>query len=103
MLSLRRERVQLTSTSGTLPNVSSAKVAQVIYLANHVRIGVYGHNNFEVKLPNFEGLVQPEPGAGISLGWKKGNLSGARRGMPAASGHLGRRFPHCQRRFPRTA
>ncbi|RXG90927.1 ABC transporter ATP-binding protein [Bradyrhizobium vignae] len=72
VLSLRPERVQLNPTPGTLPNIFSAEVAEVIYLGDHVRtrVSVCGHNDFVIKLPNSEGLVQLEPGAAITVGWK---------------------------------
>lgn len=72
VLSLRPERVQLNPTPGTLPNIFSAEVAEVIYLGDHVRtrVSVCGHNDFVIKLPNSEGLVPLEPGAAITVGWK---------------------------------
>ncbi|MCC8940187.1 ABC transporter ATP-binding protein [Bradyrhizobium sp. Arg68] len=72
VLSLRPERVKLNPTPGSLPNVLSARVAEVIYLGDHVRIrvSVCGHDDFVVKLPNTEGVVQLEPGTAITIGWK---------------------------------
>lgn len=72
VLSLRPERVKLNPTPGSLPNVFSAQVAEVIYLGDHVRtrLSVCGHDDFVVKLPNSEGVVQVEPGAMITIGWK---------------------------------
>ncbi|TWB46996.1 putative spermidine/putrescine transport system ATP-binding protein [Bradyrhizobium sacchari] len=72
VLSLRPERVQLNPTPGALPNVFSAQVAEVIYLGDHVRtrVSLCGHDDFVIKLPNSEGLVQLEPGAAITVGWK---------------------------------
>ncbi|MGY4334764.1 putative spermidine/putrescine transport system ATP-binding protein [Bradyrhizobium sp. LB7.2] len=72
VLSLRPERVKFNPTPGSLPNVFSAQVAEVIYLGDHVRtrVSVCGHDDFVVKLPNSEGVVQVEPGAVITVGWK---------------------------------
>ncbi|WP_342734245.1 ABC transporter ATP-binding protein [Bradyrhizobium sp. B117] len=71
-LSLRPERVKLNPMPGSLPNVFSARVADVIYLGDHVRarISVCGHDDFVIKLPNSEGVTQVEPGAAITIGWK---------------------------------
>lgn len=72
VLSLRPERVKLNPAPGSLPNVFSAQVAEVIYLGDHVRarVSVCGQDDFVVKLPNSEGVVQIEPGAAITIGWK---------------------------------
>ncbi|WP_156436360.1 TOBE domain-containing protein, partial [Bradyrhizobium pachyrhizi] len=72
VLSLRPERVKLNPAPGTLPNVFSAQVAEVIYLGDHVRtrVSVCGHDDFVIKLPNSEGAVQLEPGTAITIGWK---------------------------------
>ncbi|WP_407119495.1 ABC transporter ATP-binding protein [Bradyrhizobium sp. LMG 9283] len=72
VLSLRPERVKLNPAPGSLPNIFSANVAEVIYLGDHVhiRVSVCGHDDFVIKLPNSEGEVQVEPGAAITLGWK---------------------------------
>ncbi|MVT76413.1 polyamine ABC transporter ATP-binding protein [Bradyrhizobium cajani] len=71
VLSLRPERVRLNPAPGSLPNVFSAQVAEVIYLGDHVRarISVCGQDDFVIKLPNSEGLVQLEAGAAITIGW----------------------------------
>jgi len=49
--------------AGALPNVFQRESCAGDLFGRHVRAGllVCGHDNFEVKLPNFEGLVQPEP------------------------------------------
>jgi len=73
VLSLRPERVQPNPTPGTLPNVFSAEIAEVIYLGDHVRtrLSPYGHDDFVIKLPNSEGPVQLEPGAAITSAGKR--------------------------------
>ncbi|WP_347338876.1 TOBE domain-containing protein [Bradyrhizobium nanningense] len=44
----------------------------MIYLGDHVRIrvSVCGRDDFVVKLPNSEGMMQVERGAAITLGWR---------------------------------
>ena len=72
ILSLRPERVKINPAPGTMPNVFSAKVEELIYLGDHVRtrVSVCGHDDFVIKLPNNEGSIQLEPGATITIGWK---------------------------------
>ncbi|UWU75833.1 ABC transporter ATP-binding protein [Bradyrhizobium huanghuaihaiense] len=72
VLSLRPERVKLNPTPGSLPNVFSAHITEVIYLGDHVRIraSVCGHDDFVIKLQNSEGVAQVEAGAAITVGWK---------------------------------
>ena len=67
-LKVRKERVKLNPAPGSLPNIFSARVAEVIYLGDHVRarISVGAHDNFVIKLPNSEGVVQLAPGAAIT-------------------------------------
>lgn len=75
VLSLRPERVQLNLTLGALPNVFSARVAEVIELSDNVRtrVSVCCHDDFVNNLPNSEGLVQLDPGTAITIGWKTEN------------------------------
>ncbi|MET4484113.1 ABC transporter ATP-binding protein [Bradyrhizobium sp. F1.13.3] len=72
VLSLRPERVKLNPPPGSLPNTFSARVMELIYLGDHLRarVSVCGHDDFVIKLPNSEGVVQLEPGTTISIGWK---------------------------------
>ncbi|UFW44927.1 ABC transporter ATP-binding protein [Bradyrhizobium sp. WSM471] len=72
VLSLRPERVTLNPVPGSLPNVFNARVTDLIYLGDHVRtrVSVCGHDDFVIKLPNSDGVVQVEPGAEITIGWK---------------------------------
>ncbi|MCK1479665.1 ABC transporter ATP-binding protein [Bradyrhizobium sp. 197] len=71
VLSLRPERVKLNPALGSLPNVFSAKVLEVIYLGDHVRtcLSACGHDDFVVKLPNSEGSARVVPGTVITIGW----------------------------------
>ncbi|WP_328700426.1 ABC transporter ATP-binding protein [Caenimonas soli] len=72
VLSLRPERVKLNPAPGSLPNVFSARVEELIYLGDHVRtrISVCGNDDFIVKLPNSAGVPQIKPGAAITVGWE---------------------------------
>jgi len=71
-LSLRPERVKINPSAGSMPNLFSAEVRELIYLGDHVRtrVAVCGHEDFVIKLPNTEGGVQFEPGEKITIGWK---------------------------------
>ncbi|WP_027515771.1 ABC transporter ATP-binding protein [Bradyrhizobium sp. WSM1417] len=72
VLSLRPERVKLNPMPGSMPNIFSARVEEIIYLGDHVRtrVSVCGHDDFVLKLPSSDGLAQLEPGAEIAIGWK---------------------------------
>lgn len=72
VLSLRPERVKLNPTPGSLPNVFNARVAEVIYLGDHVRVrmSVCGRDDFVVKRSNSEGVAHVEPGAEVTVGWR---------------------------------
>ncbi|RVC61963.1 ABC transporter ATP-binding protein, partial [Mesorhizobium sp. M2A.F.Ca.ET.046.02.1.1] len=72
VLSLRPERVKLNPTPGSVPNVFSARVAEVVYLGDHVRarMSVCGRDDFVVKLSNSEGVAHVEPGAAVTVGWR---------------------------------
>lgn len=71
-LSLRPERVRLNPAPGSLPNIFNARVEELIYLGDHVRarVAVCGRDDFVIKLPNSEGMVQVAQGAAITIGWK---------------------------------
>jgi putative spermidine/putrescine transport system ATP-binding protein len=72
-LSLRPERVRVNPAPGTLPNIFTGKVEELIYLGDHTRVraSVCGNSDFVIKVPNSEGVPPLEPGASISVGWKK--------------------------------
>lgn len=71
VLSLRPERVKLNPEPGSLPNIFCAQVGEVIYLGDHVRARIsVCEEDFVIKLPNSDGVVQLEPGAAITIGWK---------------------------------
>jgi len=71
-LSLRPERVKINPAPGSVPNLFSAEVKELIYLGDHVRtrVAVCGNDDFIVKLPNAEESVTLEPGTTITVGWK---------------------------------
>jgi putative spermidine/putrescine transport system ATP-binding protein len=71
-LSLRPERVRVNPAPGTLPNIFSGKVEELIYLGDHTRVraSVCGNNDFVIKVPNAEGVPALSPGSAISVGWK---------------------------------
>ncbi|MBZ8132494.1 ABC transporter ATP-binding protein [Afifella sp. IM 167] len=70
-LSLRPERVQINPPEGSMPNVLTGKVAEVIYLGDHIRtrLAVAGHDDFIVKIPNASGHPSLSEGEAASLGW----------------------------------
>jgi putative spermidine/putrescine transport system ATP-binding protein len=72
VLSLRPERVRVNPPAGTMPNLFTAKVEELIYLGDHIRtrVTVCGNSDFVIKVPNSEGAHQFEPGATIAVGWK---------------------------------
>lgn len=72
VLSLRPERVRLNPMPGSLPNVFSARIEELIYFGDHVRVRLLacGYDNFVIKLNDAEDLARLEPGATITIGWK---------------------------------
>jgi len=71
-LSLRPERVTLNPVPGSMPNVFSARIEELIYLGDHVRVRLLacGCDDFIIKLSSAENLTLVEPGATITIGWK---------------------------------
>lgn len=72
VLSLRPERVKLNPIPGSLPNIFRARVEEVIYLGDHIRarMTVCGHDDFMVKISNWEGAVHVKPGETVTVGWR---------------------------------
>ncbi|GIK96825.1 MAG: polyamine-transporting ATPase [Alphaproteobacteria bacterium] len=72
-LSLRPERVRIGAANGACNNVFSARVEELIYLGDHTRVRatVCGSSEFVIKVPNSEGVPDLQPGATISVGWRK--------------------------------
>ncbi len=74
-LSLRPERVVLNPEPGSLPNIFEARVAEVIYLGDHLRtrVRVCGNDEFVIKTPNAEGHPKLRRGDTIRVGWASSN------------------------------
>ncbi len=70
-LSLRPERVVINPPSGSLPNMFSGRVEELIYLGDHMRsrVTVCGNSDFIVKVPNASGHVHLQPGEIVTVGW----------------------------------
>ncbi|WP_245499305.1 ABC transporter ATP-binding protein [Mesorhizobium sp. M1A.F.Ca.ET.072.01.1.1] len=73
VLSLRPERVVLEPAPGSLPNIFTGVVQEVIYLGDHVRIrtSVCGHNDFVIKIQNSGACAQIRSREAITIGWKR--------------------------------
>jgi len=71
-LSLRPERVVVNPAAGSVPNISPAKVEELIYLGDHIRtrVNIAGNNEFIVKLPNSAHHTILSEGKNVSLGWE---------------------------------
>ncbi len=71
-LSLRPERVVLDPPEGSLPNVFPARVEELIYHGDHIRVrlSVCGDEEFIVKVPNIGGTFALSPGQQIRVGWR---------------------------------
>ncbi|RLA43341.1 MAG: spermidine/putrescine ABC transporter ATP-binding protein [Gammaproteobacteria bacterium] len=71
-LSLRPERVVVDPAAGSVPNVLSAEVEELIYLGDHIRtrVNIAGNNEFIVKIPNSAHHTILSEGRNVSLGWE---------------------------------
>ncbi len=71
-LSLRPERVILDPPDGSLPNVFTARVEELIYHGDHIRVrlAVCGDEDFIVKVPNTGGRFALTTGQRIRIGWR---------------------------------
>jgi len=70
-LSLRPERVVVSPSAGSLPNIFTARAEELIYLGDHIRtrFTVCGHDDFICKIPNSAGLTNLQEGDSVSIGW----------------------------------
>ena len=70
-LSLRPERVIIKPETEDLPNMFSGKVAEIIYLGDHLRtrLEICGHDDFIVKVPNASHHAQLSEGEMVKVGW----------------------------------
>jgi putative spermidine/putrescine transport system ATP-binding protein len=69
-LSLRPERVIIKPDS-EMPNMFEGKVAEIIYLGDHLRtrVEMCGHNDFIVKVPNASHHARLIKGETVKVGW----------------------------------
>ncbi len=70
-LSLRPERVEIEPEQGSVPNILSGEIKELIYLGDHIRtrMSVAGNDEFIVKVPNNAGNIPLEEGATVRVGW----------------------------------
>jgi putative spermidine/putrescine transport system ATP-binding protein len=75
LLSLRPESVLFDPPAGSVPSRFDARVEELIYLGDHmrVRVDVCGHNDFVIKVPRSESAPRLEVGQTIPIGWKSHN------------------------------
>ena len=70
-LSLRPERVIVNPEPGSVPNLFSGVVEELIYLGDHIRtrVTVCGHSDFIVKIPNSATHAHLREGDTVRIGW----------------------------------
>jgi len=70
-LTIRPERVALNPPPGRYPNVFEAKVLDMVFLGDHLRLytELLGRSPFVVKIPNIVGHGAVLPGDTVQLGW----------------------------------
>jgi len=70
-LSLRPERVVILPAEGSVPNVLTGTVKELIYLGDHIRtrMAVSGNDEFIVKVPNAHGHPSLKVGETVQVGW----------------------------------
>ena len=71
-LSLRPERVEIAPKAGSVPNILTGEIMELIYLGDHIRtrMNVAGNADFVVKVPNNAGNKPLKEGAKVKVGWK---------------------------------
>jgi len=71
-LSVRPERVEIDPSIQEISNRLAGKVAETIYLGDHVRVRVRvpGSDDFIVKAPNKDGTVRLTAGQDVTVGWR---------------------------------
>jgi len=72
LLSLRPERVQLNPAAGTCDVTTPAKVSDVTYLGDHLRVraSAFGNQTFVIKVPNASRQRPVNLDADIQIGWR---------------------------------
>ena len=70
-LTIRPERVALNPAPDLYPNVFEARVEDIIFMGDHLRIhaSLLGQEQFIVKIPNIVGHGAVLPGDTVTLGW----------------------------------
>ncbi len=70
-LSLRPERVVVNPAEGQFVNTVEARIEELIYLGDHIRVRakVCGNEDFVIKVPNASGHAILDPGATMNIGW----------------------------------
>jgi putative spermidine/putrescine transport system ATP-binding protein len=70
-LSLRPERVTIRPGAGSMENIHSALVRELIYLGDHMRtrVTLLGHDDFVIKVANAAGHQHLKVGETVSVGW----------------------------------
>ena len=70
-LSIRPERVKLAPRAGMFANEYEAEVRDLTFLGDHLRVtvGVFGQDDFIVKIPNIVGHGGVLPGDRVRIGW----------------------------------
>jgi putative spermidine/putrescine transport system ATP-binding protein len=70
-LSLRPERVTIRPEPGSMANIYTAQVRELIYLGDHMRtrVTLLGHDDFVIKVPNSAGHQHLKVGETVSVGW----------------------------------
>lgn len=77
-LSLRPERVLVNPKKGSVKNIVSGQVEELIYLGDHIRarVNVCGDDNFIVKIPNNIHGAQLTEGQKATFGWSADDCRG---------------------------
>ena len=71
-LSVRPERVEIDPVASDISNRLTGRVAETIYLGDHVRVRVEvpGSAAFVVKAANKDGAIQLSAGQNVTVGWR---------------------------------
>ena len=71
LLAVRPERIQIRPEAGVYANAFSARIEDVAFLGDHlrVRVNLFGNSDFIAKLPNIIGHGGVLPGDEVRLGW----------------------------------
>ncbi|MFT5449792.1 MAG: putative spermidine/putrescine transport system ATP-binding protein [Gammaproteobacteria bacterium] len=70
-LSLRPERITIRPEPGSMENIHSAQVRELIYLGDHMRtrVTLLGHDDFVIKVANSAGHQHLKVGETVTVGW----------------------------------